>query len=338
MKLSYSLFELKRKYPFTISGHTFITDPTVFVKIEHEGFTGYGESAPGYYFDETMEDFTGYLDKLNLQQFSNPLAIDEILAYCEKEANGKLTSARAAVDIALHDLYGKIMHKPSYTMYDVNPATMPETTFTIGIDKPEIIRKKVMEVSGFKRLKIKLGGPNDKEIVNTIRSVTDLPITVDANQGWTDKQHALDMIHWLNEQNTIFIEQPMPVDDWDGNAWITENSPLPTVGDESILTVEDVPKAKGVFTGVNIKLVKCGGIREGFKIVQKARELGLKLMIGCMGEASVGILGAASIAPLCDWVDLDSTWLFSNNPYQDPELVDGIIRLSDEPGLGLKNK
>lgn len=336
MKLSYSFYDLKRKYPFTISGHTFITDTTIFVKIEHKGFTGYGESAPGYYFDETIEDFTGYLDKLDFEQFDNPLAMDDILDYCARIADGKLTSARAAIDIALHDLYGKIIHKPSYTIYNVDPATMPETTFTIGIDKPEIIRKKVLEVSGFKRLKIKLGGPNDKEIVETIRSVTDLPITVDANQGWKDKNEALDMIHWLNERNTIFIEQPMPVEAWDDNAWVTENSPLPTVGDEAILTINDVPKARGVYSGVNIKLVKCGGIREGYKIVQKARELGLKLMIGCMGEASVGILGAATIAPLCDWVDLDSTWLFTNNPYEHPELVDGIIRLSSEPGLGLK--
>lgn len=338
MKLSYKLYELNRKYPFSISGYTFTVEKTVYVSIEHDGITGYGEAAPGYYFDETMEEFTAYLDKVDLSKFNDPEKIDEILEYCAGEAQGKLVSARAAIDIALHDLVGKLRGIPAYKLYDVDPSTMPETTFTIGIDKPEMIRKKVQEVEGFKRLKVKLGSPYDKEIVETIRSVSDLPLTVDANQGWLDKHEALEMIHWLNERNTIFIEQPMPRDRWDDNAWITENSPLPTVGDEAILGLNDVPKAKGVYTGFNIKMVKCGGIREGYKMIQKAKELDLKVMIGCMGESSVGILGAATIAPLCDWIDLDSSFLFTNNPYKDPELKEGKIQLSDVAGLGLEKR
>lgn len=335
MKLSYRLVELRRKYPFSISGHTFTSEQSVYVTINHLGHTGYGEAAPGYYFEETMEDFLRYLDELDLEQFSNPEKLDEILDYCALKANGALTSARAAVDIALHDLAGKLLGKPCHTMYGADPAAMPQTTFTIGIDKPEMIRKKVLEAEGFKLLKVKLGGPYDKEMVEAIRSVSDLPLTVDANQGWLDREEALDMIHWLNERNTLFIEQPMPRNQWDNNAWLTEKSPLPTVADEAVLTLDDVQRAKGVYDGVNIKMVKCGGIREGFRIVERARSLGLKVMIGCMGESSVGIMGAATIAPLCDWVDLDSAWLLANNPYQDPDLKDGRIQLSENPGIGL---
>lgn len=336
MKLSYSLFELTRKYPFSISGYTFTDERTVYVMIEHEGLVGYGEAAPGYYFNETMEEFIQYLESLDFGQFNDPSDIEGMLAYCAQMAQGKLTSAQAAVDIALHDLKGKFLGIPSSNIYGAHPAEMPETTFTIGIDTPDIIRKKVMEVKGFKRLKVKLGEKNDKEIVETIRSVSDLPLTVDANQGWNDREAALEMIHWLKERNTIFIEQPMPRDQWDNNAWLTEHSPLPTVADEAVLTLDDVAKAKGVYDGVNIKMVKCGGIYQGYQIVQKARELNLKVMIGCMGESSVGILGAATIAPLCDWVDLDSCWLFTNNPYKNPELREGKIQLSDRAGLGLE--
>jgi L-alanine-DL-glutamate epimerase and related enzymes of enolase superfamily len=334
MKISYELFELKRKYPFTISGHTFTSETTVYVKLEHDGVIGYGEAGPGYYFNETLEDFIRFITTLDLSQFKDPTAIDAILAYTDSRATG-LTSAKAAVDIALHDLVGKLLGKPSYSFFGVDPITMPTTTLTIGIDKPDMIRKKVMEAVGFTKLKVKLGGPNDKEIIETIRSVSDLPLTIDANQGWTDREQALDMIHWLNERNTIFIEQPMPRDQWDNHAWLTERSPLPIVADEAMQRLKDVERIKGAYHGLNIKMVKCTGMHEGFKIIQKARKLGLKLMIGCMGESSVSILGAASIAPLCDWVDLDSCWLMANNPYEDPELKDGKIVLSERPGLGL---
>jgi L-alanine-DL-glutamate epimerase and related enzymes of enolase superfamily len=337
MKISYELFDLKRKYPFTISGHTFTSETTVYVKLEHEGVIGYGEAAPGYYFNETMDDFLRLITTLDLNAFTDPFAIDEILAYTDNHAVG-LTSAKAAVDIALHDLCGKLSGKPCYSFFGVDPTTMPVTTFTIGIDTPDMIRKKVKEAIGFTRLKVKLGGPNDKEIVDAIRSVSDLPLTIDANQGWTEREQALDMIHWLNERNTIFIEQPMPRDKWDDHAWLTEKSPLPIVADEAMQRLHDVDKIKGAYHGLNIKMVKCTGMNEGFKIIQKARQLGLKVMIGCMGESSVSILGAASIAPLCDWVDLDSCWLMANNPYNDPELKDGKIVLSDQPGLGLVKK
>lgn len=335
MKLSFYTVELKRKYPFTISGHTTIADTVIFVELTHESWKGLGEVCPGYYFTETLEDEMRFLSTLDFSQFNDPTDIDTILDYVENKAIGH-TAAKAGVDIALHDLVGKIQNIPCYQMYGADPSLMPPTTLTIGIDTPEMIRKKVLEAADFHLLKVKLGSDNDKEIIDTIRSVSNLPITVDANQGWKSKEWALEMIHWLNERNTIFIEQPLPREEWDNNAWVTEHSPLPVVADEAVLRVADVDKAQGVYHGVNIKMMKCGGIREGYKIVQRARELNLKLMIGCMGESSVAILGAAAIAPLCDWVDLDSTWLISNNPFKDPTLIDGKIILSDLPGLGIQ--
>lgn len=337
MKLTFNVFNLTRKYPFSISGYTFTNDPVVYVQLEHEGVIGYGEASPGYYFDETIETAQTFLASLDLSTFTDPLKTADILDYLQHKAPG-FTAAKAGVDIALHDLVGKLTGKPTYSLFGSDPKKMPETTLTIGMDTPEMIRKKVREAGDFKRIKVKLGGPNDRGIVEAIRQETQVPITVDANQGWTDRQEALDLVHWLHEQNTLFIEQAMPKTDPDGNAWLTQHSPLPTVGDEAVLNVDDVPKAKGVYDGVNIKLVKCGGIAQGKRIVEKARELDLKLMIGCMGESSVGILGAAAIAPQCDWVDLDSPWLFSNNPYEEPTLTEGRIMLSEAPGLGLKKK
>lgn len=337
MKLTFKTINLKRKYPFTISGYTFTEEPAIYTRLEHDGVVGYGEASPGYYFDETLDTAMDFLSRLDLSQFNDPTDAKTILDYLHSFDKG-FTSAKAAVDIALHDLVGKLLGKPCYKLFGAKPEGMPKTTLTIGMDTPEMIRKKVREASDFHLIKVKLGGDNDRVIVETIRSETDVPITVDANQGWTDRNKALDLVNWLHEHNTLFIEQAMPKDDWDGNAWLTEHSPLPTVGDEAVLSLEDVDKAKGVYDGVNIKMVKCGGIDQGSKIIEKSRKLGLKLMIGCMGESSVGILGAAAIAPLCDWVDLDSTWLLSNNPYQDPVLRDGRIILSDDPGLGLKSK
>lgn len=334
MKLTYSLTTLTRKYPFRISQHTFTDSTVIYTRIEHEGFTGHGEACPGYYFDETIETAQAFLDRLNLEQFNDPSAISEILAYADDVAAG-YTAAKASVDIALHDLVGKMSDKPCYALFGVDPHAMPSTSLTIGMDRPAMIRKKVKEASEFKVIKVKLGGDNDKNIVEAIRSETDKPMFVDANQGWTDREQALDMIHWLNERNTLLIEQPMDKNDWKNNAWLTENSPLPTVGDEAVQRLGDVKKAKGVYSGINIKMVKCTGMNEGFKMIQKARALGLNVMIGCMGESPVAILGAAAIAPLCDWVDLDSPWLFTPTPYRLPRLEGGKIILSRRPGLGL---
>lgn len=339
MKLSFEKFELKKKYPFTVSGYTRLSQTIIYVKIGHGGEFGIGEASPGYYFKETGEDVIDFYLSLvadfeNFQDISDRQAI---MRFVDAKKEG-LTAAKAGIDIALNDLYGKLTDQPCYRVFGADPAAMPITSFTIGIDEPDMIRKKVKEATGFKLLKIKLGSDHDKAIIDAIRSESDLPITVDANQGWTDRQQAVEMIHWLKERGTVFIEQPMAVNRWDDNAWITENSPLPVVADEAVQRLADVSRAKGIYHGINIKMSKCTGMLEGYQMVQEARALGLKIMIGCMGESSVAISGAAALAPLCDWVDLDSSWLVSNNPYEDPVLQEGKIILSEQPGLGIRKR
>jgi len=184
-------------------------------------------------------------------------------------------------------------------------------------------------------IKVKLGRDSDRELIKTIRSVTSLPLFVDANQGWTDLQQSLDMTHWLHEQGVLLIEQPMLKTDPDSNAWLTERSPIPIIGDESVQRLADVEKAKGVYHGINIKLMKSAGMYEAHEMIKKARALDLKVMIGCMSETSCATLAAAALAPQCDWADLDGPFLTSNNPYEMPEFRKGKWVLEDEAGLGI---
>ncbi|RYG00710.1 MAG: dipeptide epimerase, partial [Chitinophagaceae bacterium] len=237
--------------------------------------------------------------------------------------------------IAIYDLKGKLLGIPCYQFFKADPKKMPVTSLTIGIDNLDMIRKKVRGAGNFKALKIKLGSSYDKEIINTVREESNVPLYIDANQGWTDKQEALEMIHWLAEKGTEFIEQPMDKNNADENAWITAHSPIPIIADEAMQRLTDLEKLSGIYHGINIKLMKCTGLLEASKIITKARALNLKIMVGCMSETSCGIMAGAAIAPLCDWADLDGPWLITNNPFKNPELVDGKIQLRNQAGLGL---
>lgn len=212
----------------------------------------------------------------------------------------------------------------------------PSTTFTIGIDTPDVVREKTKECADrFNILKVKLGGDNDKEMIETIRSVTSLPIAVDANQGWTDRQHALDEIHWLKEQGIVMVEQPMPKARIDDIAWITQQSPLPIFADEGVQRLKDVPALKGAYTGINIKLMKCTGMREAWKMLNLARALDMKVMVGCMTETSCACSAAAQLSPAVDFADLDGNLLIANDRFRGMEVVKGKITLPDLPGIGV---
>ena len=236
----------------------------------------------------------------------------------------------------MHDLTGKLVNKSVYRLWGLNPEKTPDTTFTIGIDVPEVVKQKVREASGFNILKVKLGRDNDREMIRTIRTVTDVPLAVDVNQGWKVKESALEMIHWLKDQGIFLVEQPMPKEQVDDMAWLAERSPLPIYGDEAVQRLPDVLKAKGVYHGINIKLMKCTGLREGFKMAQLAGALGLKVMIGCMTETSCGISAAAQLSPLAATADLDGNLLISNDPFKGVEIVNGKVTLNDNPGIGIK--
>ena len=193
-----------------------------------------------------------------------------------------------------------------------------------------------MEAEPYKLLKVKLGLDTDKMMIETIREVTDKPICVDVNQGWKSKEFGLEMAFWLAERNVVFLEQPMPKEQVDDNAWLTENSPIPTFGDEAVQRIDDVVKAKGVYSGVNIKLMKCTGMREAHKMINLAKALDLKVMLGCMTETSCAISAASQLAPLSDWADLDGALLISNDIYSGMTVLDGRIVLSESPGIGIE--
>jgi L-alanine-DL-glutamate epimerase-like enolase superfamily enzyme len=337
MKLTFEPYTLELKHVFTIATSSRTTTPVMLTKIEYDGFVGFGEASMPPYLGESQDSAAKFLSKVDLAQFNNPFELESILDYVDS-IEEKNTAAKASVDIALHDLIGKMMKQPWYNIWGYNKTKTPYTSYTIGIDTPEVVKQKVKEADEYKILKVKLGRETDKEMIETIRSVTDKPLTVDVNQGWKDKEFALDMIHWLNERGIVFVEQPMPKEQIDDIAWLTEKSPLPTIGDESVQRIEDVKKAYGVYSGINIKLMKCTGMREANNMVILARALGMKVMLGCMTETSCAISAAAQLSPMVDWADLDGNLLISNDPYKGVAVIDGKVTLNDNHGIGLFNK
>lgn len=335
LSLSFIPYNLELRHVFTIANSSRKSTPDVLTRIEFDGVVGYGEASMPPYLGESIESATRFLSSLDLGQFTDPFQMDDILRYVDSVMPGN-TAAKAAVDIALHDLVGKMMKQPWYKIWGFDPADTPNTSFTIGIDTPEVVKQKVAEAAPYKILKVKLGMATDRQMIETIRSATNVPLCVDVNQGWTDRVKALETIHWLKENGVVFVEQPMAKTNIDDNAWLTQNSPLPIIGDESVQRLPDVIKAHGVYSGINIKLMKCTGMREAHQMVTLARSLGMKVMLGCMTETSCAISAAAQLAPKADWADLDGNLLISNDPYSGMQIVDGKVTLIDRPGVGLK--
>jgi len=330
LKLSWKPYTLELRHVFTIAKNSRTTTADMLVQVEYGDFIGYGEASMPPYLGESQESVAAFLSKLDLGKFENPFELEKILAYVDSVAEGN-KAAKASVDIAMHDLIGKMMNQPWYNIWGFEKDKTPFTSFTIGIDTEEVVRQKTIEAKEYKILKVKLGRDTDKMMIETIRSVTDVPVCVDVNEGWKDKNFALEMIHWLKEKNCEFVEQPMPKTDFDGNAWLTEHSPLPTIGDEAVQRLPDVIKAHGVYSGINIKLMKSTGLREAYKMLTLARALGMKVMIGCMTETSCAISAAAQLSPMVDWADLDGALLIANDIYDGTKVIDGKIILSDSP-------
>lgn len=340
MRLRFFPYELRLNHVFTVASYSRSTTPDVQVELEYDGVIGYGEaSMPPYLQKElgTMDSVMAFLKRVqdSVGQFADPFQMEDILAYVDSLSPGD-SAAKAAVDIALHDLVGKLLQTPWYKLWGLNKEKTPDTTYTIGIDTPDVVRQKTRECAErFNILKVKLGRDNDKEMIQTIRSVTDLPIAVDANQGWTDKAYALDMIHWLKEQDVVMVEQPMPKERMEDIAWVTAQSPLPVFADEAVQRLKDIPALKDVYTGINIKLMKCTGMREAWKMVALARALDMRVMVGCMTETSCGISAASQFSPAVDFADLDGNLLIANDRFRGVEVVKGKITLPDLPGIGV---
>lgn len=339
MKLRFAPHTLLLRHAFGIASNTRTSTPAMLVEFEHEGVTGYGEAAMPPYLGESQETAAMFLAKVDVSKWRDPFCREEILPAIDALAPGN-TAAKAAVDIALHDWIGKKLGAPWHRIWGLDVRRAPVTSFTIGIDTPEIVREKTREASAYRVLKVKLGRDlaTDRQLIRTIREVTDTPITVDANQGWPVREEALRMIEWLAEQKVTFIEQPLPKADLEATAWLRERSPLPLVADESCQRLSDVARLRGVFDGINIKLMKCTGLHEAHQMITLARALGLKVMLGCMTETSCAISAAAQLSPLVDWGDLDGALLIKDDPFTGAVFTDGRIVPTDGPGIGVAKR
>ncbi len=336
MNLRFSPYTLELRHAFGIASSSRTTTPAMLVEVEHEGIVGHGEASMPPYLGESQETAAAFLRAVALGAFAGPADLEATLAAVDALAPGN-TAAKAAVDIALHDWIGKKLNVPLHRMWGLDPALTPVTSFTIGIDTAEMVREKTREAGIYKIIKVKLGrdAETDRMMIDAIRQETATPITVDANQGWADREAALRMIEWLAGRGVVFIEQPMPKSAFTDTAWLRERSPLPLIADESVQRLVDVPAARGVFDGINIKLMKCTGLHEARQMIALARSLGLKVMLGCMTETSCAISAAAQLSPLVDWADLDGAVLIKNDPFIGTTIVDGKITLPDRPGIGI---
>lgn len=338
LKLRFFSYELQLQHVFTVASYSRTTTPDVQVELEYDGIVGYGEASMPQYLGQTVQSVSAFLQKVDLSRFKDPFLMDDILTYVDSLSPGD-TAAKAAVDIALHDLVGKLLGAPWYKIWGLNREKAPSTTFTIGIDTADVVKQKTRECADrFNILKVKLGRDNDKEMIETIRTVTQLPIAVDVNQGWKDREKALDMIFWLKEHGIVMVEQPMPKEQKDDIAWITERSPLPIFADEAIQRLKDIKDIEGAYSGINIKLMKCTGMREAWKMLNYARARGMKVMVGCMTETSCAVSAAAQLSPAVDFADLDGNLLISNDRFSGMEVVKGKITLPDRPGIGVVKK
>ena len=332
--LRFKPYELKLKHAFNLAKSSRTTTPDVQVELEYDGIVGYGEASMPPYLGESVESVTKFLSSLDLEQFTDPFRMEDILSYVDSVAPAN-RAAKASIDIALHDLLGKIMGQPWYKIWGLNLDNIHPTSYTISNGTPEEVQEKIKESERFKVLKVKMGVPGDKELVETIRKATDRPLCVDANQGWLTQEHALKMCQWLETQGVVLIEQPMPKHMNEEHRWLCEQVSLPIIADEACQTYDDVARLQPYYDGINIKLMKCGGVAEGRKMITLARELGMQVMIGCMTETSAGISAATTLSALVDYADLDGHVLLGNDPYEGIQIVEGKLTLVDKPGTGV---
>jgi L-alanine-DL-glutamate epimerase-like enolase superfamily enzyme len=309
---------------------------TIQVRMTSDGITGVGEGAPIIRYHENAEEgakaIAGILPSLKT---AYPLHFEKLMAQVFSQMPGQF-AAKAALDIALMDWVGKKMNAPLYQIFGLDAADTPVTTFSIGIDTPEITKQKVKEAEAYPVLKIKVGLDTDEPTIEAVRSVTKKPLRVDANEGWKDKEEAVRKINWLETQGVEFVEQPMPAEMIEETRWVRKHVHLPIIADEAATNVRAIPKLVDAYDGVNVKLDKCGGIQESLRMIYMAKSLGMKTMLGCMVSSSVSVTAAAHLSPLVDYADLDGNLLIANDPFRGVQVEHGKLVLPDGPGLGIK--
>ena len=326
---------LKLRHTWTISRNSSNEKKNGLLTLTSGGITGYGETAANVRYGQSWE--SGEAAFARVKEACAGLSPWEHLAWLEKAeaAAGGDSQVVAALDMALWDWKGKAVGQPVWRLLGVPSSRMAQTTFSIGIDTPEVMKEKVKEAEAYPLLKVKVGLPGDEANVTAIRSVTKKPIRVDANEGWKSVADAVKEIAWLKTMGVEFVEQPLPASRNADMKALKAASVLPLVADESVLHVKDVPSLVGLFDGVNAKLAKCGGITRAYELAALGRALGFRLMLGCMIESSLGIAAAVAVAPLYDWLDLDGNLLVANDPWKGLKLTDGRWELPSAPGLGV---
>jgi L-alanine-DL-glutamate epimerase-like enolase superfamily enzyme len=309
---------------------------TLHVRLTRDGVTGLGEGAPIVRYHEDALGGQRALEAARpVVLAADPWRVETLLGQAFRLLEGQ-HAARAALDIALHDWAGRKLGVPVYRLLGLDPANAPITTFSIGIDTPEVTRQKVREADAFPVLKVKVGLETDEPTIEAVRSVTGKPLRVDANEGWKDKETAIRKIEWLASRGVELVEQPMPAAMLEEAAWVRERSPIPVFADEACLRASSIPALAGAFHGVNVKLDKAGGLREALRMVHAARACGLEVMLGCMVSSSVSTTAAAHLSPLVDYADLDGHLLVANDPWEGVRVDHGRLLLPDRPGLGLR--
>jgi L-Ala-D/L-Glu epimerase len=308
---------------------------TLHVAYSRDSITGHGEGAPIVRYKEdaisaqkAAESIRSFLLPADPMHFSKTMA--QVFRAVDGEWAGK-----AAIDIALMDWVGQKLGIPLYSYFGLDPKDTPLTTFSIGIDTPEITRQKTREAAEFPILKIKVGLSTDEPTIEAVRSVTKKPLRVDANEGWKDKEEAVRKINWLEKQGVEFIEQPLPAEMIEETRWVRSRVHIPIIADEACRHASDIPKLREAFDGVNVKLDKAGGILEAYRMIEVARAMGMKTMLGCMVSSSVSVTAAAHLSPLVDYADLDGNLLIANDPFHGVRVEKGKLLLPSRPGLGL---
>jgi L-Ala-D/L-Glu epimerase len=337
LRMDAEVLELRTKHPFVIARGGQSDQRTVWVRLtDAEGREGWGEAAPSKFYGETPESVLAALKVYGSLLPEDPFNLEAAEQQWEQKLRGN-AAARAALSSALHDLIGKRLEIPVYRLWGLDPCRAPRSTFTIGLDTPERIKAKVREAEEYPILKVKLGTDRDVEILQAIRDATDKEIRVDANCGWTVKR-TIRMLPVLDEFGVTVLEQPLVPHDLDGLAAVTAQADIPIIADESCLTAVDIPPLVGKVDGINIKLAKCGGLREALRMIAIARAHGLMVMVGCMIESSLGITAAAHFTPLVDIVDLDGAALLADDPFDGARIDGGQVSLPNGPGLGVRRR
>lgn len=331
--------ELKRlllRHTWTTTMSSSAYRDTVHVHYKREGITGYGEGAPIVRYKEYPDQAKQAIDAIIGRIASgDPRKFEKLLADVRHSLGGQ-HAAMAAVDIAVCDWIGKKLGIPLYQYFGLDPADTPLTTFSIGIDTPEITRQKTREAEDYPVLKVKVGLKNDEETIQAVRSVTKKPLRVDANEGWTDKEEAIRKINWLETQGVEFIEQPMPAHMFEETKYVRSKVHLPIFADEACTDASMIPRLQDAYDGINVKLDKSGGIMEAYRWIQIARAMNMKVMLGCMISSSCSCTAAAQLSPLADYADLDGNLLIANDPFEGVKVQKGKLILPSGPGLGLK--